>query len=100
MSHSIEIISQDKTDEAIKEIFKSILSRYRIGLETSIKDSDFIFDFVNLLYYKCNKTNFNRSGSYIHSPDWIKNRKAAINPINKNDNKCFSCAFNVLMRTH
>ena len=58
MSHSTEIISQDKTDEAIKEIFKSILSRYR-------------------------------SGSYIHSPDWIKNRKAAINPINKNDNKCF-----------
>ena len=88
-SHNIEIISQDKADEVIEEIFKSILSRYQIGLEKSIKGSDLIFDFVKLLYYKCNKTNFNRSGSYIDSTDWIKNRKAAINPINKNNNKCF-----------
>ena len=32
------------------------------------------------------------SGSYIDSPDWIKNKKAAINPLNKNDNKCFQYA--------
>ena len=25
----------------------------------------------------------------IDSPDWIKNKKATINPINKKDNKCF-----------
>ena len=25
----------------------------------------------------------------LDSPDWIKNKKAAINPINKKDNKCF-----------
>ena len=29
------------------------------------------------------------SGLYIDSPGWIKNRKATINHINKNDNKCF-----------
>ena len=28
-------------------------------------------------------------GSYIDPPDWIKNKKATINPINKKDNKCF-----------
>ena len=31
--------------------------------------SDFIFDCVNLLYYKCHKLNLNRSGSNIESPD-------------------------------
>ena len=30
-------------------------------------DSDFIFDCVHLLYHKYNKTNFKRSGLYIHS---------------------------------
>ena len=30
----------------------------------------------------------NRGESYIDSPDWIK-IKTTINPINKNDNKCF-----------
>ena len=50
-------------DNAI-EVDESFLSRYQIGLETSIKESDFIFDSVQLLYYKCHKINFKRSGSF------------------------------------
>ena len=34
--------------------------------------------------------------SYIESPDWIKNRKATINPKNKN-NKCFQYATTVAL---
>ena len=55
-----------------------------------MKGSDFVFDYVYLLYYKfyllyykCHKINPNRGGSYIDSPDWIKNIKATINPVNK-----------------
>ena len=33
---------------------------------------DFIFDSVQLLYYKCHKINFKLGGSYIDSPDWLK----------------------------
>ena len=29
------------------------------------------------------------AGSYIDSPDWIKNKKATINPINEKYKKCF-----------
>ena len=54
-----------------------------------MKDSEFVFDYVNLLYYKCHKINLNHSVSYIDSPDWIKNKKETINFINKKDNKCF-----------
>ena len=39
----------------------------------------------------------NRSGSYIDSPDWIKNKKATINTINKKDNKCFQYAVTVAL---
>ena len=63
-----------------------------------MKGSEFVFDYVQLLYYKCHKINANHDGSYIDSPDWIKKKKAAINPINKKDNKCFqytvTCALN------
>ena len=48
-----------------------------------MRGSDFIFDCVNLLYYKCHKINFKRGGSYIDSRDSIKNKEATINPINK-----------------
>ena len=33
--------------------------------------------------------NFKRGGSYIDSSGQIKNEKAAVNPINKNNKKCF-----------
>ena len=48
-----------------------------------MRGSEFVFDYVQLLYYKCHKTSFNRDGSYIRSPDWINNKKGTINPINK-----------------
>ena len=61
-----------------------------------MKGSDFIFDSVQLLYYKCDIVNFKLGGSYIDSPDWIKKKKAAINPKN-NDNKCFQYAATVVL---
>ena len=38
-----------------EERFQSLYSSYQIGLETSLKCIDFIFDCVHLLYYKCHK---------------------------------------------
>ena len=40
-----------------------------------MKSSEFIFDYVYLLYYKCYKINPIRGGSYIESPNWIKKVK-------------------------
>ena len=54
--------SSDKAHEVIEELFQSLLSRYQIGLETSMKGSDFIFDCVNLSYWKFHKINFKRGG--------------------------------------
>ena len=55
------------------------------------------FRYVQLLYYKCHKINLNRGGSNVDSPYWIKNKKAAINSINKKDNKCFQHAVTVAL---
>ena len=41
------------TDEVIEELFGSLLNSYQIGLEKLMRGSDFIFDRVHLLYYKC-----------------------------------------------
>ena len=78
----------DEGDEVIKKLFYSLKNRYKKNLE-SMKGSEFVFDYVQLLYYKCHKINPNYGGSYIDSSDWIKNKKTTINPISKNDNKCF-----------
>ena len=57
-----------------------------------MKGSNFIFDYVHSLYYKYQKINFNRFGSYIDSPDQIKNEIGTINLIIKKDSKCFQYA--------
>ena len=41
-----------------------------------MRGSDFVFNYVQLLYYKCHKINLNRGGSYIDSSDWIKKQKS------------------------
>ena len=89
-SGNIEIMTNDKADEVAEEIFESIFYRYQIRLETSLTDSDFIFDCAHLLYYKYHKINLDRGVSYIVSPEWIKNKQATINAINKNEKKCFN----------
>ena len=78
-SDNIELMLYDNANEFVNELFESLLSRYQIGLETSMRGSDFLFDSVQLLYYKCNKIKFKRGGLYIDSPDWTKRKKATIN---------------------
>ena len=78
----------DGADEFIKELLDSLKNRYQNNLE-SLNGSEFVFDYVQLLYSKCHKINPNRDGSYIDSPDWTNNKKATINSINIEDKKCF-----------
>ena len=61
----------DIADEVIKVLFNSLKSRYQNNLEL-MKGSEFVFDYIHLLYYKVNP---NRCGSYIDYPDWIKIKK-------------------------
>ena len=67
-SGNTEIMMNDEAnDEVIKELFDSLKNIYQTNLK-SMKGSEFAFDY----------------GWYINSPDWIKNRTATLNPINKN----------------
>ena len=57
-----EFMSYGNVNEVVYELFKSLLSRYQIGL---MRGSDFIFKSVQLLYYKCHKINFKRGGHIL-----------------------------------
>ena len=58
------------------------IKRYQKKLEESMDGNQFTFDGVNALYSDLNKINLNRGGSYIDSPEWLKNKKEKINPRN------------------
>ena len=79
-SDNIEIMTNDEADEVIEELFKSPLNRNQNNLEKLMKSSEFVFDYIHLLYYKCHKLSPNCVGLYINSPNWIKTKKATKNP--------------------
>ena len=74
-SDKIEIMIYDKADKVTKELFQSVLSKYQLGLEISMKGSDFIFDHINInlnhsvSIIDCVNINLNYSVSYIDSHD-------------------------------
>ena len=61
-----------------------------------MKGSGFVFDYVQLLYYKYRTINLNSGEPYIDSLHQIKNKSATINPINKED-KYFQYAVTVVL---
>ena len=52
----------DREDRVIDKLFQSLLSTYKIGLETIMKGNSFIYDHVHLFHYKCHKINLNCGG--------------------------------------
>ena len=93
-SDNIEIMMGSETDDVIEELRESLLQRYQNGLEEKMKRSDFVCDSIDLSYYHLHKTSLRRGRSYIESPEWLRNKRATINPKNDDDN-CFQCALTV-----
>ena len=87
-SDNIETMMGTEMNDIIKELLKSFVKRYQKNLEEKMKDSNFVFKSVNLLYYGLHKITLKRDGSYIKSPEWLRNKRAIINP-KSIDNKCF-----------
>ena len=61
-----------------------------------MKGSEFIRDSIDLLYYHLQKISLRRGRSYKDSFKWPKNKKATINPENK-DNNCFQYVLTVAL---
>ena len=59
--------------------------------------SHFTFDGVNASYYDLNKISLSRGRSYIDFPEWLKTKKATINPQNEKYGKCFQYALTVAL---
>ena len=61
--------------------------------------SNFVFESVDLLSYHIHKTSLKRGNSNIKTPEWILNKKATINPKNKQgNNECFE--YSIIVALH
>ena len=58
----------NETDEINAELFESFLRNYQEGSGESLKEIEFVFDSVDLLYYNLHKISLIRGRTYIDSP--------------------------------
>ena len=58
-SNNTEFLTYGNANYIVDKLFESLSLRYQIGLERSMRESNFIFDSIQLLYYKCHKIYLN-----------------------------------------
>ena len=61
-SDNIKIMMGSKTNDITEELFRSI-QKYQQRLEELTRESEFVFDGIDLLYYHLHKTSLKRGGS-------------------------------------
>ena len=78
-SDNEKIRSSDDTSN-INKIFESFLSNYQKEEQILRNSSNYTFESIDMLGIHFHDIKLKRDSSYIKSPDWILNKKAAINP--------------------
>ena len=95
-SDNEEIRLGNETDDIIKGLINSFLNNYQKEEIILRNGSNFVFESVDLLSYHIHKTSLKRGQSYMKSPEWVINKRATINPKNK-DKKCFQYSTTVAL---
>ena len=62
-SDNIKVMLGSETNDIIEKLFES-LQKYQKRLEKLMRESEFVFDGVNLLYYHLYKISLKRGGSF------------------------------------
>ena len=94
----LKVYIGSESNMVVDDLLKSFLDDYQFSLRTKMKKSNLTYDRVRAFYYKLHKISTNSSGgSYTDSPDWIKNKKATINPKNKNNGKYMQYSISVAL---
>ena len=96
-SNNAEILMGSETDGIVEEFFE--LQRLQEARETANnRGSEFIHENVGLSHYIFQKISLKRGGSHVDSPEWLKNKRATINPKKKKKcNNCFQYVITVVL---
>ena len=62
-SNNIKFSPYTDANEVDSELFETLRSKYPDNLETSMTRTDFIFDSVQLMHYKCHKVRFKQKSN-------------------------------------
>ena len=91
-SKNITTAPSDKTNEIIYQLYDSLFKYFEDKLMICRTDSRHVYESIEGIDIHFHKIDLRRGSSYIPSPQWLKAKKAVVNPKNKKDNYCFAYA--------
>ena len=74
-SEPVEIFVGSNTSDVTDRPADTTLKRFQEAIKTSVKESEFTYESVGLLYYHFQGIDIRRAESYITYPDWIVSKK-------------------------
>ena len=85
------------SNEILGQLLTSLYEKYQSDLQLSQESSSFVYESVEECNIHFNKIDLRRGASFIDTPDWLKPKKATINPQNKNYVYCFMYAVTIAL---
>ena len=84
------------TNKLLRQLLTSLYEKYQNDLELSREKSSFVYERVEECNVHLHRIDLRRGALFIDSPEWLKSKKATINPQN-NDVYCFMYAVTVAL---
>ena len=87
-SDNIICMPSSNTNEILEQLLASLFEKFNDDLQLSRENSNFVYESVEECNIHFNKIDLRRGASFIDTPEWLKHKKATINPQNKNIVSC------------
>ena len=87
-SDNIICMPSSNTNEILEQLLASLFEKFNDDLQLSRENSNFVYESVEECNIHFNKIDLRRAASFIDTPEWLKHKKATINPQNKNIVSC------------
>ena len=81
-SENIKCLPLSNTDDILNKLLTSFYRNYQEDMQLCRTSSNFVYESVEELNIHFYKVDLQRGASYIPTSDWLKNKKATINPNN------------------
>ena len=84
------------TNKLLRQLLTSLYEKCQNDLDLSRKNSSFVYERVEECIH-FHKMGLRRGASFIDPPEWLKSKKATINPQNKDGIYCFMYAVTIAL---
>ena len=98
-SDNVICMPSSNTNEILEQLLyeTSLYEKFNDDLQLSRESGSFVYESVEECNIHFNKIDLRKGASFIDTPEWLKHKKATINPQNKNDLYCFMCAIGIAL---